>query len=93
MTLNKIRNLLKICEHQLEFIADGKLIRCVKCRTTIRCVKNPVPPRNRSYYLCDCGRAYVNAQDAAMCGENFVLINKDDKEIENDKQRESDNAE
>lgn len=30
--------------------------------------------KNNLVYRCECGCEYVNAQDAAMCGENFALV-------------------
>jgi len=30
----------------------------------------------KPYYLCECGRKYKNAQDAAMCGSSFKLMKK-----------------
>lgn len=31
------------------------------------------------YYLCECGAKYENAQDAAMCGDNFTLITEENE--------------
>lgn len=28
-------------------------------------------------YRCECGAEYINAQDAALCGSNFALIEKE----------------